>query len=43
MSGEIIHEINIGGLQNLQKYKSLNPTDLHISDNIIHYFSFNKI
>ena len=35
MSGEITHEINIGGLQNLEKYNSLNPTEIHISDNNI--------
>ena len=35
MSTEIINEININGLQNFEKYSSLNPIEIHVSDNDI--------
>ena len=35
MSTEIIDEITIGGLQNFKKYSSLNPMEIHLSDNNI--------
>ena len=35
MSTEIINEMNIGGLPNFEKYSSLNPTEIHVSDSNI--------
>ena len=35
MSTEIINEININGLQNFENYSSLNPIEIHVSDNDI--------
>ena len=35
MSTEIISEITFGGLQNFEKYSSLNPIQIHVSDSKI--------